>query len=92
MSSYIQELLEGKIDFVGQQQVELIARVVLIATTIVSFIVGFALQSLSVTFGIFGVSTLVLALVVVPPWPMFNKHPVKWLEAKRNESAEATKS
>ncbi|KAJ7640322.1 microsomal signal peptidase [Mycena polygramma] len=79
MSSFFQELTEGKIDFVGQQQVELISRVWLIGSTIISFILGFALQNMQLTFGIFGVSTLLLILVVVPPWPMFNRHPTQWL-------------
>ncbi|KAF8881585.1 microsomal signal peptidase 12 kDa subunit-domain-containing protein [Infundibulicybe gibba] len=79
MNVYFQELAEGKIDFAGQQLADQISRVVLIAATIISFIVGFALQSLRATFGIFGASTLLLAFVVIPPWPMFNRNPVKWL-------------
>ncbi|KAJ6558285.1 microsomal signal peptidase [Mycena capillaripes] len=82
MSSFLQDLTEGKIDFVGQQQVELISRVWLIGTTIISFILGFALQSMQLTFGIFGVSTLLLVLVVVPPWPIFNRHPTQWLPVR----------
>ncbi|KAF9467576.1 microsomal signal peptidase 12kDa subunit, partial [Collybia nuda] len=72
-------------DFAGQQLVEQIARILLIGATIISFIVGFALQSLQVTFTIMGGATVLLALLVIPPWPMFNAHPVKWLPVK-NES------
>jgi len=50
--------------------------------TVVSFILGFAMQDLAVTFGSMGVSTVVLALVVIPPWPMYNRHPVTWLSPK----------
>ncbi|KAJ6516855.1 microsomal signal peptidase [Mycena vitilis] len=82
MSSFLQELTEGKIDFVGQQQVELISRVWLIGSTILSFILGFALQNMQLTFGIFGVSTLLLVLAVVPPWPIFNRHPTQWLPVR----------
>ncbi|KAK7028396.1 signal peptidase complex subunit 1 [Favolaschia claudopus] len=82
MSSFLQELTEGKIDFVGQQQVELISRVWLIGSTILSFVLGFAAQNLQVTFGFFGVSTLLLALIVLPPWPMFNRHPTQWLAVR----------
>ncbi|KAJ6552068.1 microsomal signal peptidase, partial [Mycena vulgaris] len=66
-------------DFVGQQRVDQISRVWLIGSTIISFIIGFALQSLQITFGIFGASTVLLAVLVVPPWPMFNRHPTQWL-------------
>ena len=62
-----------------------------------SFLVGFALQSMSVTFYMFGAGVAVLLLVrrhvcicvgeelrpgaqgVLPPWAVFNKHPVQWL-------------
>jgi len=82
MSTFVQELLEGKIDFDGQAMVDLVSRVTLGAATILAFGMGFALQDLRVTFGIIGVVTLALALVLLPPWPMFNKHPVKWLPAQ----------
>ncbi|KZP22934.1 microsomal signal peptidase [Athelia psychrophila] len=79
MGNSLKETFEGKIDFVGQKTVDDISRIALIVITVVSFIVGFALQSLSVTFAIFGGSSLVLILLLLPPWPMFNQHPVKWL-------------
>lgn len=82
LQAKVQSLFEGKIDFEGQKKVEQISRVTLVAATIVSFIIGFALQSLRVTFGVFAVVNIVLFLVVIPPWPMFNQHPVKWLPAK----------
>ncbi|KAG6810692.1 hypothetical protein H0H92_010716 [Tricholoma furcatifolium] len=80
--SYVQELTEGKIDFEGQLLVERISRVVLIGSAVLAFIVGFAMQSLFATMAIFFGATLVLALVVLPPWPMFNAHPVEWLPVK----------
>ncbi|KAH9840165.1 microsomal signal peptidase [Rhodofomes roseus] len=79
------DLLEGKIDFEGQRQVENIAKFALIAAAVFSFIVGVLFQSLSVTFGIFGVAAFVLLLVVLPPWPMYNRHPVTWLPAKESQ-------
>jgi len=71
--------MEGKIDFAGQNSVELISRIVLVTSMAVAFIVGFALQDMRVTFGILAVTIVALALVVLPPWPMLNRHPVKWL-------------
>ncbi|KAI0631456.1 microsomal signal peptidase subunit, partial [Trametes polyzona] len=86
MSDVLQKLIEGKIDFEGQKLVERIARDTLIAATVISFVVGFALQSLRVTFGLFALFVVVLTLVVIPPWPMFNRHPVTWLPAKETKS------
>ncbi|KAJ7773652.1 microsomal signal peptidase [Mycena maculata] len=82
MSSFLQELTEGKIDFVGQQRVEKISRIWLIGTTYFSFMVGFGLQSLQITAAIFGVSTILLAVFALPPWPMFNRHPTQWLPVR----------
>jgi len=82
VKEYFAKVVEGKIDFEGQKKAEYITRVSLIAAAIVSFILGFALQSLQVTFIGFGASTLLLCLVVVPQWPMYNHHPVKFLPAK----------
>ncbi|KAJ7581857.1 microsomal signal peptidase 12kDa subunit [Mycena floridula] len=72
------EFPEGRIDFVGQDMVVNILRFALTVATFVSFVAGFAMQSLQVTFIIFGASTLGIALLLLPPWPMFNRHPVKW--------------
>jgi len=82
MNAYIQKVTEGRIDFEGQKKVDDLVRYTLIASTVVSFILGFALQSLSITFGSLGVLTIALCLIVIPPWPMFNRHPVQWLSPK----------
>lgn len=84
--NFIQKLTEGKIDFVGQQLVETFIKLILVIATIVSFLAGLAAQSLSLTFGIFGASTFVLALIVVPPWPMYNRYPPQWLPAVEDKA------
>ncbi|KAH6903888.1 microsomal signal peptidase 12kDa subunit [Coprinopsis sp. MPI-PUGE-AT-0042] len=83
MVNALADLAEGRIDFVGQNLVETIARISLVAGAVVSFIAGFAAQDLRVTFGLYGAIVLVLALAVLPPWPMFNAHPVKWTTSKK---------
>lgn len=82
---------------------------VLISPQIISFILGFALQSIQVTFVTFGISTLLLSLVsgesvltsahhsdphqvIVPPWPMYNRHPVVFLAAKPEVQEDTKKS
>ncbi|KAJ7218878.1 microsomal signal peptidase subunit [Mycena haematopus] len=82
MASFLQEFAEGKIDFVGQQQVERLSRAWLIGSTIISFLVGFTLQNMQLTFGLFGASTLLLALTALPAWPIFNRHPTQWLPVR----------
>ncbi|OJA14647.1 hypothetical protein AZE42_02673 [Rhizopogon vesiculosus] len=80
----LQELVEGRIDFNGQKKADDIVRVVLITSTLLSFVVGFTLSSLKITLSTFALSTVALSLVVLPPWPMFNKHPVKWLPSQEH--------
>ncbi|TEB24989.1 microsomal signal peptidase 12 kDa subunit [Coprinellus micaceus] len=82
MTNALADLAEGKIDFAGQRHVEQVAKVTLVAGAAVSFIAGFALQDLRVTFGLYGAIVVLLALVALPPWPMYNRHPVKWLSTK----------
>ncbi|KZT30221.1 microsomal signal peptidase 12 kDa subunit [Neolentinus lepideus HHB14362 ss-1] len=89
MTANLNELLEGKIDFEGQKLVDNITRIALVVLSIISFIVGFALQSLQVTFGLFSLGTVILALSVLPPWPVYNSHPVSWLATLPGSSPKA---
>ncbi|KAF6241479.1 hypothetical protein HO173_000189 [Letharia columbiana] len=74
-----QELLEGQIDFEGQKQTELISSVLLAVSALFAFILGFALQNIYVTLWT-GLGGAALAfLVVVPPYPFYNKSPERWL-------------
>ncbi|KAJ1304160.1 hypothetical protein OPQ81_008560 [Rhizoctonia solani] len=70
MSTQIQAIIEGKIDFEGQKLVETASRNVLIGATIFSFIAGYTTQSLQICFASFGLALLVVMLVFVPPWQM----------------------
>ncbi|KAI0071362.1 microsomal signal peptidase [Panus rudis PR-1116 ss-1] len=85
MAIDLQKLTEGRIDFEGQKKVERISRSTLVTATVLSFLIGFILQSLRVTFAIFGISAIALLIVVVPPWPAYNRHPIQWLTPKVKE-------
>ncbi|KAH7886475.1 microsomal signal peptidase 12 kDa subunit [Phlebopus sp. FC_14] len=82
----LQTLLEGKIDFHGQKKADDIVRIALITCSVLSFVIGFALGSLRVTMGTFALSTAALCLVVLPPWPVYNAHPVKWLPVQEDKT------
>jgi len=84
-----QDVFEGQIDFEGQRLAELLSTVILIVAGGISFLVGYIQQDAKLTLFI-GLGGAVLAfLVVVPPWPYFNSHPVKWLP-KRLKHSEIT--
>ncbi|KAM0588671.1 hypothetical protein D7B24_000738 [Verticillium nonalfalfae] len=76
----VRDLAEGQIDFEGQKKAELLSTFLLSAFGVLTFVVGFILQDikLAVYIGLGG--TALTFLVVVPPWPFYNRHPVKWLE------------
>ncbi|KAF8324703.1 microsomal signal peptidase subunit [Cantharellus anzutake] len=81
MNARIQSLLQGKIDFEGQKLAERMLHVSLISSTVMSFLAGFAMQSLQVTFSTLGVATLLIALVTIPQWSMYRRHQLTWLPA-----------
>ncbi|KAH9475260.1 Protein kinase kin1 [Psilocybe cubensis] len=62
MSNIIQEYLEGKIDFAGQNLVDLISKATLAGSGVLAFVVGFVLQDIRITFAIMGLATVTLAL------------------------------
>ncbi|KAI0251681.1 microsomal signal peptidase [Lactifluus subvellereus] len=81
----LQQYFEGKIDFEGQKLVERITHYAVIELAIFCFFIGFLFQSIKVTFGILSLGITVILVVVIPPWPMFNQHPVTWLPQKETK-------
>jgi len=73
------ETFEGQIDFEGQRLAEFMATALLSTVGAISFLVGFFRQDIKSALFIGLGGTAVTFLAVVPPWPIFNKHPVKWL-------------
>ncbi|KAI4851102.1 hypothetical protein E4T44_02346 [Aureobasidium sp. EXF-8845] len=50
---------------------------------VIAFMVGFATQNIQYTLWILLAGAALTFVVCVPPWPFYNKDPVKWLPAKR---------
>jgi len=75
----IQDLLEGQIDFHGQQLAETLCTSLLSITGVLAFLVGYIARDIFLTLWVGLAGTLVTFLVVVPPWPTFNKNPERWL-------------
>ncbi|RAK84544.1 signal peptidase [Aspergillus costaricaensis CBS 115574] len=75
----IQDALEGQIDFQGQRIAELLSTVLLVLSGAVAFIVGYIFQDIHLTLWVGLAGTLITGLAVIPPWPMYNKNPEKWL-------------
>lgn len=45
----------------------------------ISFLVGYFLQDITLALKVGLAGTALTFLAIVPPWPFFNKNPVKWL-------------
>jgi len=88
MTDLFSQVFYKNIDFEGQRVTEKATHYALVIISIFSFLAGFALQSLQATFVLFGGLVLVLSLVIIPPWPAYNAHPVEWLPSKGTKKSE----
>ncbi|KAI5287621.1 hypothetical protein KEM52_001498, partial [Ascosphaera acerosa] len=79
LQEQLQDLFEGQIDFEGQRLAESISTVLLYLSGALSFVAGYIRQDVFVTLWTFLAGSTLAMLVTVPPWPIFNKHPVQWL-------------
>ncbi|KAI0181039.1 SPC12-domain-containing protein [Hypoxylon sp. FL1284] len=75
----VRDAVDGQIDFEGQKLAELLATAVLATVGGVSFLVGFLLQDIALALKIGLAGTALAFLLIVPPWPFFKQHPVRWL-------------
>ncbi|EAU30589.1 conserved hypothetical protein [Aspergillus terreus NIH2624] len=66
-------------DFHGQRIAELLSTALLIISGVVAFFVGYIYQDIHLTLWVGLGGTLITGLAVIPPWPMYNKNPEKWL-------------
>ncbi|KAH9811705.1 SPC12-domain-containing protein [Teratosphaeria destructans] len=73
-------------DLKGQSLAEILTYALLTVTGVLSFFAGFLTQNIHNTLYIGLGGTALTFLVVVPPWPVYNSHPLPWLPA-RNPSA-----
>ncbi|KAK0748613.1 microsomal signal peptidase 12 kDa subunit-domain-containing protein [Apiosordaria backusii] len=73
------DIFEGQIDFEGQKLVELLVNISLTLVGAIAFLVGYFLQDIKLAVYIGLAGTAATFLLVVPPWPIYNKNPVKWL-------------
>ncbi|CAO3676330.1 unnamed protein product [Rhizopus microsporus] len=76
----IADAFECTIDFDGQRLVDKLMHILLIVTGIISFVSGYSTQSLQVLLIAFAFGLGVTALAVIPPWPIYNKHPQPFIQ------------
>ncbi|KAM0263388.1 hypothetical protein ACHAQJ_001244 [Trichoderma viride] len=75
----LRDVVEGQIDFKGQRRAEDYATISLFLTGLVAFNVGYLLQDIVMCLYVGLGGTLLTFLLTIPPWPFYNKNPIKWL-------------
>lgn len=66
-------------DFQGQKEAEQWTTRLLVAFAALGFLLGYALGSFQLMVIVYSAGGVAALALVVPDWPMFNKHPVEWL-------------
>jgi signal peptidase complex subunit 1 len=66
-------------DFKGQELAELVLVRLMALFAAVGFIAGYMSSSFQIMALINGAGLVVLALLVVPPWPLYSRNPLPWL-------------
>ncbi|KAJ5216515.1 uncharacterized protein N7498_002922 [Penicillium cinerascens] len=75
----LRDIFEGQIDFHGQRLADILSTVLLIISGAVSFIVGYIYKDIHLTLWIGLAGTLFTGLAVIPPWPIYNQNPERWM-------------
>lgn len=74
-------------DLQGQRLCERLYTVIIVAFAVVAFLAGYLLQSFAAMLAVFGGGVGIAAVLCLPDWPMYNRHPIKWLPAKHKAPA-----
>jgi signal peptidase complex subunit 1 len=74
-------------DFQGQKYAEYLLVRIILAFAAAGFLVGYVLGSFQLMAIINAVGLVVTLLLVVPDWPLFNRHPLEWLQPLKGDAA-----
>ncbi|KAL6851855.1 hypothetical protein ACP4OV_020040 [Aristida adscensionis] len=70
-----------RMDWQGQKRAEMLMQVLLVASAVAAFVVGYAMADFQLMLLVYAGGVVLTALVTVPDWPFFNRNPLKWLDA-----------
>lgn len=70
-------------DLQGQRTAEWLYFTILLGAALPAFLCGWFSGSLKLMLIIYAASTALAVVLVVPDWPMYNRHPLKWLPKGR---------
>lgn len=67
-------------DWQGQKLSEKMMEIMLVAFAIAAFAIGYTIGSFQMMLLIYAGGVVLTALITVPNWPFFNRHPLSWLD------------
>ncbi|KAG2706646.1 hypothetical protein I3760_05G113300 [Carya illinoinensis] len=72
-------------DWQGQKLAEELMQIMLLAFALIAFAMGYISGSFQMMVLIYAGGVVLTTLLTVPNWPLFNRHPLKWLESGESE-------
>ncbi|XP_009801810.1 signal peptidase complex subunit 1-like [Nicotiana sylvestris] len=72
-------------DWQGQKLVEQLMQILLVSFAVVAFITGYVLGSFQIMLLVYAGGVVFTALVTIPNWPVYNRHPLSWLDPSEAE-------
>ncbi|XP_031121652.1 probable signal peptidase complex subunit 1 [Ipomoea triloba] len=82
-------------DWQGQKLAEQLMQILLVSSAFVAFIAGYILGSFQTMILIYAGGVVLTSLITIPNWPVFNRHPLNWLdpvEAEKHPKPQAANS
>ncbi|KAE8612917.1 hypothetical protein XENTR_v10013040 [Xenopus tropicalis] len=71
-----------QMDFKGQKLAEQIFQGIILFSAVLGFLYGYVIEQFGWTVYIVIAGFAVSCLLTLPPWPMYRRHPLKWLPAQ----------
>ncbi|XP_029455304.1 signal peptidase complex subunit 1 [Rhinatrema bivittatum] len=68
-----------QMDYKGQKLAEQIFQGIILVSAVIGFIYGFIIEQFGWTVYIVMAGFALSCLLTLPPWPLYRRHPLKWL-------------
>ncbi|KAJ4818843.1 Microsomal signal peptidase 12 kDa subunit family protein [Rhynchospora pubera] len=75
----------NEMDWQGQKHAEMLMQIFLVFSAVAAFGAGYLMRDFRLMMLIYAGGVVLTALVTVPNWPYFNRHPLKWLDPSEAE-------
>ena len=72
-------------DWQGQKLTEQLMQIMLLGFAVVAFASGYLLGSFQMMILVYAGGVVLTTLVTIPNWPLFNRHPLEWLDPSEAE-------